>query len=159
MEPSQGRLLPASLVRVSDEENDAPIVGLWHVKFFAKDSAGIPDGTEVDAGYSVWHSDGTEILNSGRPPITGNFCLGTWKKIGYRRYALNHFALAWDPTGTVFMGINNIREEVVVGPLGDRYTGTFTIDIYDQNTNRVARIAGVIKGTRIEVDTPVESLH
>ena len=55
------------------------IVGFWHVKFVSEGSEGIPDGTEVDAGYSQWHSDGTEIMNSaGRSPITGSFCLGVW---------------------------------------------------------------------------------
>src|ERR1700761_2066919 len=34
------------------------IVGMWNVKFISK-------GKMVDFGYSVWNSDGTEILNSG----------------------------------------------------------------------------------------------
>ncbi len=46
----------------------APIVGFWHVKFIAKGNGFIPDGTVIDMGFSQWHSDGTEILNSSRPP-------------------------------------------------------------------------------------------
>ena len=62
------QLVPASLLMVSDGE--AGIVGFWHVKFVSKGSEGIPDGTEIDAGYSQWHSDGTEIMNSGgRSPL------------------------------------------------------------------------------------------
>src|ERR1700754_3743133 len=46
------------------------IVGMWKVTFTS-------NGKLVDFGYSVWHSDGTEILNSGnRAPVTENFCLG-----------------------------------------------------------------------------------
>src|SRR5260221_14560101 len=60
----------------------APIVGFWHVKFISKGTGFIPDGTVVDMGFSQWHSDGTEILNSSRPPATSNFCLGVWAKTG-----------------------------------------------------------------------------
>jgi hypothetical protein len=56
------------------------IVGFWHVTFVSKGTGFIPDGTIVDMGFSQWHSDGTEILNSSRPPATSNFCLGVWEK-------------------------------------------------------------------------------
>jgi hypothetical protein len=60
-------LMPATFLHVSDR--DESIVGLWKFKMIAKNSKGIPDGTEVDFGYATWHSDGTELTNSGlRPP-------------------------------------------------------------------------------------------
>src|ERR1700727_1510799 len=61
-----------------------PIVGMWHVKFVVKgNNSTAPNDTEFDAGYSVWHGDGTEIMNSGgRPPQSGDFCLGVWQKVG-----------------------------------------------------------------------------
>lgn len=82
----QGRLLPVAMIRVSDnnEREEAGIVGFWRVVFTAKGSAGIADGTVIDKGFQQWHSDGTEILNSSKPPITGNFCLGVWKKTAHR---------------------------------------------------------------------------
>jgi hypothetical protein len=54
----------------------APIIGFWHVTFISKGTGFIPDDTVVDKGFSQWHSDGPEILNSSRPPATSNFCLG-----------------------------------------------------------------------------------
>ena len=132
----------------------AAIIGFWHVKFISKESSGIPDGTEVDAGYSVWHSDGTEIMNSaGRSPTTNAFCLGVWQKIGPRKFQLNHFAAAYDPTGTQLIGPANIRENVTVGPEGKHFEGTFTIDQYDESGNLLAHVQGKITGTRIEVNT------
>jgi hypothetical protein len=64
------------------------IVGLWSFQFISKGNAAgtpsIPDGAQVDFGYSQWHSDGTELLNSGsRAPATENFCMGVWQKTGY----------------------------------------------------------------------------
>ena len=56
---------PASLEM--DSKNDwvgAPIVGFWKVQL------SLPDGTVIDNGYVTWHADGTEILNSSRPPIS-----------------------------------------------------------------------------------------
>jgi hypothetical protein len=31
---------------------------------------------------AVWHSDKTEIMNSGRPAQDGDFCLGVWESLG-----------------------------------------------------------------------------
>src|ERR1700733_6240988 len=57
-----------------------PIVGLWHVTFTAEgNSEGPPNGTPIDNALVVWHSDGTEIMNSLRPPQDGDFCMGVWR--------------------------------------------------------------------------------
>ena len=61
----------------------ASIVGMWHVTFTAKgNGSAIPDGTPVDNAIAVWHSDKTEIMNSGRPAQDGDFCLGVWEEVG-----------------------------------------------------------------------------
>jgi hypothetical protein len=144
----------------ASEDSTAPgIIGFWHVKFITKDSPGIPDGTEVDAGYAQWHSDGTEIMNSGgRSPLTGDFCLGVWKQVGENTYKLNHFAAAWDSTGSELIGPANIREEVVLTPDRKHFDGTFTIDQYDEAGAKLAHVQGVIKGSRIEYDSGVDSI-
>ncbi len=152
----------APIVRIS-EQSDPPaapgIVGLWHVKFVSEGSQGIPDGTEVDAGYSEWHSDGTEIMNSGgRSPITSNFCLGVWQQTDSNTYVLNHFATAWDPTGSTLIGPANIKEKVTLGPNGDNFSGAFTINQYDEALNLQQSVQGIITGTRITVTTPPSSI-
>src|ERR1700680_1715642 len=79
----------ASLLFVSDHDSDdVSIVGFWKVTFTAKGNGkeGPPDNTPIDSGYVQWHSDGTEIMNSGRPPQNGNFCLGVWEKTGRSKY-------------------------------------------------------------------------
>ena len=43
-----------------------------------------------DNSVVVWHSDGTEIMNSSRPAQDGNFCMGVWQQTGKRQYFLNH---------------------------------------------------------------------
>ncbi len=146
-------------------DNTQAIVGFWHVKFLSEGSTGIPDGTPVDAGYSQWHSDGTEIMNSGgRAPITGDFCLGVWKQVGYRSYKLNHFAAAWDPTPTTsspsgtLLGPAQIQEQVTLARDGSSFSGTFTIDQYDESNNLLAHVEGTITGTRITPDTAAESI-
>src|SRR5260370_42529100 len=117
-------------------DRDASIVGLWKFSFVALGNSenpfplNPPDGTTLDAGYVQWHSDGTEIMNSGRDPATGSFCLGAWKRIGKSKYKLNHFALSWNATGRScspsqqpgatgrFQGPTNIREGVTQNPSG-----------------------------------------
>ncbi|MGA7524696.1 MAG: hypothetical protein WBW84_19765 [Acidobacteriaceae bacterium] len=157
-------LLRAGLVAIGDDDDDqgAAIAGFWHVKFVVGSGS---SAQTIDAGYSQWHADGTEIMNSGgRAPVTSSFCLGVWKQVGYRQYKLNHFAAAWDPTpatnapyGTL-MGPVQIQEDVTLAPDGNHFTGTFTIDQYLENGNNVAHVAGNIAGTRITVNTPESSI-
>jgi hypothetical protein len=160
-QPEEIRLIPAAF-RPDDDENsgrEPSIVGLWHVKFVSKGSTGIPDGTEVDAGYSQWHSDGTEILNSGaQPPDTSNFCLGVWEQVGHREYELNHYAVSWDASANKLVGPAHIRENVTLEPEGKKFSGTFTIDQYDEKLNVLAHVTGEITGTRITVKTPPQSI-
>jgi hypothetical protein len=144
--------LEALAVAARDDDNDAAIVGMWKVQFVSEGTNGIPDGTMIDSAYAQWHSDGTEIMNSGRPPITSSFCLGVWKKTGESTYKLNHFALSWDPSGTVFVGPANIRENVTLNAQGNSFSGTFTIDQFDTNGNTLAHIVGKINAQRVTAD-------
>jgi hypothetical protein len=146
-------LRPASLQLVSGDDSDrAPIVGLWKFAFVSEGNPGITDGTVLDAGYATWHSDGTEIMNSGRAPMTGSFCMGVWRKTKNSVYKLNHFALSWDPTGTTLIGPANIREKVVVGQGNKSYSGTFTLDQYDTSGNLLVHLGGNVSAERITAD-------
>jgi hypothetical protein len=148
----------AATPKASRSGADAPIVGMWNVQYVAEGNSTrtppLPDGIVVDFGYSQWHSDGTEILNSGgHSPATGNFCLGVWGQTGYLAYELNHFALSYDLTTQSLTAYANIREQLTLSPSGDSYSGTFTIDVYDTKGNHVDHIAGNVTGQRITVDT------
>lgn len=128
------------------------IVGMWHFTFTSEGNTamGIPDGAILDDGFQTWHSDGTEITNSLRPPPSSNFCMGVWGSHGTYGYGLNHYALSWDPTGTVFIGPANIREHVQVSTDGGTISGTFTIDQYaSDGVTLLAHIEGAVDGTRI----------
>jgi len=136
------------------ETPSVSIVGFWHVVFTSEGTTNppIPDGAVVDQGFSQWHSDNTEILNSSRPPIIGSFCLGVWTKTGRYMYSLNHFALSFNPDGS-FQGVANIHENVALSTDGNSYSGSFSIDQYDTQLNTLAHIIGNISATRITVNT------
>lgn len=128
--------------------DDDSIVGMWSVQFLA-------GGATIDFGYQQWHSDGTEIMNSGgRAPATGNFCLGVWKQTGRSTYKLNHFALSYDPaTGKINAKVN-IKEDVIVDQRGDNFSGPFTFDVYDPNSGALLQhIAGRVVGKRVTVNS------
>ena len=142
-----------------------PIVGMWHVTFTAHgNEVGPPDGTPIDNALVTWHSDGTELMNSARPPQDGDFCMGVWKRTGRNTYKLNHFAWLANDTANAPSGIGNPQgptrffEEITLSPDGNHYTGTFTLDAYDTSGNPVAHIVGAIAATRITTDTTVGDL-
>ena len=145
----------ASFLLVAGREgSDDRIVGFWKVKFLSEGNPGIPDGAVLDNGFVQWHGDGTEIMNSSRPPATGNFCLGVWQKSGPSGYELNHFALSSDLSGNL-VGPAQIREDITLNQRADQYEGTFTIDQYDISGNPLGHVAGRVTATRITVDTTV----
>ena len=149
------RLTPAALsLTANHAASDDRIVGFWKVKFVSEGTPGITDGTVIDNAFVQWHGDGTEIMNSSRPPATGNFCLGVWQKSGPSRYDLNHFGLSSDLGGNL-IGPAQIRERVTLDRTGDRYEGTFTIDQYDLLGNPGPHLEGRITATRITVETSV----
>ena len=148
----------AGLIKTHYDEDwfDGPfarIVGMWKFTFTSKGTKGIPDGAPIDAGYVTWHADGTELMNSGREPKTGSFCMGVWKQVGADTYKLNHFALSWDDSGTVLVGPTNIRETVKLDRAANAYTGNFTLDQFSTDgTTVLAHIVGTISASRITVD-------
>ena len=150
-------------------ENDASaahggIVGLWNVTFVSDGGAyplPIPAGVVTDFGTVQWHGDGTELMVSGgRPPSSGDVCMGAWDKTGPATYKLKHVALAWvsgdtpPPLGPVspamFVGPATIREVVTLDRSHNSYAGTFTIDQYaSDGTTLLEHVSGTITATRI----------
>jgi len=156
------RLLPAAFIIDDDAASryEPSIVGTWKEHWISEGSDGIPDGTEVDAGYAQWHSDGTEINMSGlRAPLTGNVCLGEWIKTGARTYRMNHFGISYDSTGLNLVGPARIQQWLTLDPKGNSTSGKFTIDQYDEAGNLLAHVQGNITGTRVTMDTGFQSVE
>ena len=120
------------------------IVGLWSISLMA-------GGSQIDWGYSEWHSDGTEIMNSGgHTPASGNFCLGVWRQSGPNTYHLKHYPLAYDPATGALAAKIILTEDVTVDATGGNFSGPFTEDIYDPTgTTLRQHVAGTITGHRV----------
>jgi hypothetical protein len=155
-------LLRAALNNDDDDaaKSEPTIVGTWKEHWISEGSNGIPDGAEVDAGYAQWHSDGTEINNSGlRTPMTGNVCLGEWIKTGERTYQLNHFGISYDPTGLNLVGPARIQQWLTIDREGNSTSGKFTIDQWDEAGNLLAHVQGNVTGTRVTMDTGFQKVE
>ena len=145
---------------LGDDDNDVSIVGMWHVVFTGQTMNGgsytLPE--PFDNSVVVWHSDGTEMMNSSRPAQDGNFCMGVWMLTGRRQYFLNH--IPWqgnDPGGNAQDGAQ-LLEQVTLSPDGDQYSGTFTFQAYDISGTPTLMVTGVLTATRITPRTPFGSL-
>lgn len=160
-----------ALVPAAFQATTAPsIVGMWHVELKAKTQDGkaipVPGGVVIDNSVVVWHSDGTEIMNSSRSAQDGNFCLGVWKQTGAMTYKLNH--IPWQgnvfdpnaPAGAIGppQGGAQIIEFVTLSPTGNFYYGSFTLTAYDTQGNVVTTFTGSLSGSRITTETPFRNL-
>ena len=123
----------------------AAIVGLWSFSFAA-------GGAQIDWGYTEWHSDGTEITNSGgHSPASGNFCLGVWRQSGPNTFHLKHFPLGYDPSTGLLAVKVILTEDVTVDRTGNNFAGPFTEDIYDPTgVTLLQHVAGTVTGHRVE---------
>jgi hypothetical protein len=158
------RLVLAALAIDEDAatQHEPGIVGTWKEKWIAEagSSSEFPVGSEFDASYSQWHSDGTEINVSGlRAPITGDVCLGEWIKTGARTYQLNHFGVSYDSTGTTLVGPARIQQWLTLDPKGDSTTGKFTVVQWDESGNVLAHVQGNVTGTRVTMETGFQSVE
>jgi len=155
---------PTALLTQAADTLD-PIVGMWHVTFTAEgNTEGPPDGTPIDNAIVVWHSDGTEIMNSGRPPQDGDFCLGVWQKVRTNQYKVNHFAWGGNDTTGGTTGIGNpsgptrITETVTLSADGNSFSGTFWLRATNPEGKATATIIGTVAATRVTVETTIQQL-
>lgn len=123
------------------------IVGLWQVM-------DVVDGKPVDLSFEIWHSDGTEILIDQSAPATDNVCIGTWQQTGSLVFKLTHPSLNFDMNGN-YIGTVMIREVVTLDRNGNKFSGTYTADVFDVNGSPVpdGHFEGQFIGTKI--DPPV----
>jgi hypothetical protein len=157
---------PRLVLAALDDEAGAPhgpsIVGTWKEHWIAEagSSSEFPVGSEFDASYSQWHSDGTEINVSGlRAPLTGDVCLGEWIRTGARTYQLNHFGVSYDSTGTTLVGPARIQQWLTLDPDGDSTTGKFTVVQWDESGNVLVHVQGNVTGTRVTMETGFQKVE
>jgi hypothetical protein len=140
-----------------DRHDEPSIVGMWRFELLA------PNGALVDDGYAQWHSDGTEIQNSGvHAPPTSNFCLGVWEKVASRTYKLNHFPLGWDAAGQASAAEIQLTETVKLTD-DDHMTGTFTLKVYPWDSTKgldvsgpaVQTVTGTVTAQRVTIKSSV----
>jgi hypothetical protein len=134
------------------------LVGMWSFQFISQGNTtrnpSIPDGAQLNFGYTQFHSDETEILNAGaRSPAQQNFCLGVWQETGNFTYQVNHFALNYDAATGTLIGRIIVIETVTVSPGGTALSGTFVENVFDTKGNQTDHLTGQITAQRITVDT------
>ena len=134
------------------------IVGMWSFQFISQGNTtrnpSIADGTQLNFGYTQFHSDETEILNAGaRSPAQQNFCLGVWQDTGNSTYQVNHFALNYDAATGTLLGRIIVIEKITVSPGGTALSGTFVETVFDTKGNQTDHVTGQVTAQRITVDT------
>jgi hypothetical protein len=138
-------------VQVSDDGEDAGIVGLWQFKM---------TGFSVDWGTQAWHSDGTELMFSGgQNPATGDVCQGVWRKVGANTYTLNHIALGWMAPGGPYGLRVHVHMVVKLDSAHHSFSGSYKAAVYavspqdpfDEHV-KVADGTGDVTATRVNPD-------
>ena len=107
-----------------------PIVGLWHVVFFADPNYTTPLGLET---YKQWHSDGLEFESANASQ--GAVCVGTWKQMASNMVSLYHVGWTYgDPPGT-YRFVETETDTVSLDR--NSYDGTIEQTLYDMDGNQV----------------------
>jgi hypothetical protein len=120
------------------------LVGLWQVVFTS-------GGQVVDQAFELWHSDGTEEILDITPPAQENACFGVWVQTSRDTVKLKHPSWTFDANGNL-TGTVILRETVQLDHGENKFTGTYTIDVYDTSGNHIFHSSGQAQGTRITVD-------
>jgi hypothetical protein len=108
-------------------------------------------------GYSMWHSDHTEYMNSTRPPSVGAVCEGVWDQVGPYTHKLNHFALGY-ADGVNLTSVYRFQEVVTVDRTGSKFTGEFSIEAFDPKTHAPqGTYKGTVTGEKVKIDTTIDS--
>ena len=116
------------------------VQGLWQVNF-------ISGGQVVDMAFEAFHSDGTEMLNDVTPPAEGNVCLGVYVQTDRTTYKLTHPSWSFDASGNL-TGTAMISETITMTN-ADKFTGSYTLNYFDNDSNPVGTYNGTFTATRI----------
>jgi len=122
--------------------NPLAITGLWLTSYLIS-------GQIVDQGFEVWHDDGTEILIDTAPPATDNVCVGVWVQTAPLTYQLTHPSWTFDLNGNL-TGTAMIRNVVIMERGGNKFTGTFTVDLFNNSGQQIDHLEGQLSATRIK---------
>jgi len=116
------------------------IVGTWHVSYTV-------EGSPFAEAFIQWHSDGTEWENINLAVLSGNICLGSWKRVDERHVSRNH--IGWLYTNGILSGYFKETESDEVTDDGRKYNGTNEQKIYDLKGTLLADVTGTSTATRI----------
>ncbi len=123
---------------------NAPLVGMWQVNVLS-------EGQVIDEAYEVFHSDGTEMINDITPPAEENVCLGVWAQTAAGVYKLKHLSWTFDSNGNL-TGTAVLKISINLKPGSDKFTGTYTLNYFDNNGNPAGEFTGQVQGTRVTLD-------
>lgn len=142
----------------------ATIVGLWHVNYTANSDDNFPPGGPYPPtpflfleSFKTWHADGTEFENAFLPPAGGNICYGVWKDLGRGSVKLHHIGLMFNSDGSLAAIFTNDEKNTVAYD-GKTYKGIFDFKLWPPSYDAVdvgkpiAEVKGTIAATRITVD-------
>ena len=157
--------IPFVSPRADGEWNEqATIVGLWHVNYTATSDDNFPPGGPSPTtpfpfleSFKTWHADGTEFENAFVPPAGGNICYGVWKDLGKGTVKLHHIGLMFNSDGSL-SAIFTDDETNTVASDGKTYKGTFVFKLWPPSYEAVgvgkpiSEVKGTVAATRITVD-------
>lgn len=151
--PKPGNALkPSPLPAQEGEPNTAPthssIVGLWHVILTQS------SGDRLWQSFQQFHADGLEMENADITPIGSNVCMGVWEKVRSDTVKIYHVAWTFDPASGAPTGSALLTETNTLNKDGNSFTGTFAIQFYDANGDKLIKITGTTAATRISFSLP-----
>lgn len=152
--------------RLKETGTRADITGTWLVNLNINGGASPassqtsqqPAGAATQAPFiavETFHADGTFIETSliDYLPPQGPPGQGVWERTGSREFALTIYGVTiGDLTNPQFQGTYKVHSKLTLNRAGDKFSGPFTIEIFDPSGGLVTTLAGTAEGRRARVE-------
>jgi hypothetical protein len=137
-------LVPARPVQAENQQLGSPftLVGSWVTE------VGVAPGPKFTAYETFTEGAGSVEINNG--PGGSTTGIGTWTRIGHRKFLATLFRQQFDNAGNIAATIK-VRRLILLSQHGNEFTGTDNVDLFDPAGNPIpANIPpGTFHGTRI----------
>jgi len=127
-------------------QQSAPLQGVWDSQVTLTDCNGFTPA--AFRAYEMFQQGGTLTNTDNTPPTLHGPGLGTWQRVGGRKYTAPFQFFNFNSDGS-FAGTQKIDRQIQLPADANSYTSTVTFETYDADGNLIFSGCGTEVATRL----------